>query len=286
MSTLNGKVAVVTGGGRGIGRGVSLALAAEGAKVVVNDFFKDTEGAAADQVVEEMTSAGGAALADYGDVSTFAGGAAIVDAAVEHFGRIDILVMCAGNFGFIPTLDVPEDHWDLTMAVHLKGHFACSQAAARHMVAQGEGGRIITFASRGAFYMTQPAYAAAKAGIMGLTTALAGDLGKHGITANCVLPSAGTQLFPGDDPKARTFGGMPASRSLDPSDISPLVTYLASEEAKDITGRFMYASGGDVCVFAQPLSVRGGSNTYLRKDGRWTPHELGELLPGVLGVGQ
>ncbi|MFD4511188.1 SDR family NAD(P)-dependent oxidoreductase [Streptomyces sp. NPDC058457] len=286
MSTLNGKVAVVTGGGRGVGRGISLALAAAGAQVVVNDFFKDSEGAAADRTADEITSAGGTALANYGDVSTFAGGAAIVDAAVERFGRIDILVMCAGNFGPVPTLDVTEDHWDLTMSVHLKGHFACSQAAARHMVEQGDGGRIITFASRGAFYMTQPAYAAAKAGIMGLTTALAGDLGKHGITANCILPSAGTQLFPGNDPRARTFGGMPASRSLDPEDIAPIVTYLAGDDAKDITARFFYASGGDICAFAQPLAVRGGSNTYLRKDGRWTPEELGELLPGVLGVGQ
>jgi 3-oxoacyl-[acyl-carrier protein] reductase len=286
MSTLTGKVAVVTGGGRGVGRGVSLALAAHGAHVLVNDFFKDADGSAADKVVEEITAAEGSAAASTGDVSTFAGGAAIIDAAVERFGRVDIVVMCAGNFGNVPTLELTEDHWDLTLGVHLKGHVAVSQAAARHMTEQGSGGRIITFASRGAFYMTQPAYAAAKAGIMGLTTALAGDLGKHGITANCILPSAGTQLFPGDDPRARTFGGMPASRSLDPEDIAPIVTYLAGDDAKDITGRFFYASGGDICAFAQPLAVRGGSNTYLRKDGRWTPEELGELLPGVLGVGQ
>jgi NAD(P)-dependent dehydrogenase (short-subunit alcohol dehydrogenase family) len=284
MQELTGRVALITGGGRGIGRGVALGLAAQGAEVVVNDFFRGEE-AVADVVAAEITSAGGVAVANYGDVSTFAGGRAIIDAAVAEFGRIDILVTCAGNFYPDLPMDVTEERWDAQLAVHATGTFACSQAAARHMIEQGDGGRIVTFASRGAFFGSTPAYSAAKGAVMAMSAALSGGLKGQGITVNCVLPSATTQLFPGDDATVRTFGGVAVAQSLDPNDVAPLVVYLATPHAAAITGQFFYAAGGDICIYPLPTSVGGSSATYLRKSGRWTVDEIAELLPAMLGIG-
>jgi 3-oxoacyl-[acyl-carrier protein] reductase len=285
MNALSERVAVVTGGGRGVGRGIALAFANEGIKVVVNDLARDGETPFADEVVAEIVAAGGEACADGNDVSTFAGSSKIIDTAVEQYGRIDILVMCAGNFVADQLADLTEERWDSSVAVHLRGHIGCAKAAARYMTEQGDGGRIVTVASRAAFSAPVPAYSAAKAGIMGLTSALAVGLAPAGITVNCLIPSANTQLFPGEDPNARTMGGMPASISLDPEYIAPVVTYLTSPQAGEITGRFVYASGGDVCIYAEPLALHGGSNSFVRKDGKWTAAELAEVLPSLFGVG-
>lgn len=286
MYGLEGRVAVVTGGGRGIGRGTAVALGAAGARVVVNDFFREGARSAADDVVAEIQAAGGTGLANGGDISSFSGGQALIDAAVAVYGRVDILVTCAGNFWPDMTAEVTEERWNAQLAVHATGTFACAQAAARHMTAQGEGGRIITFSSRGAFFGPTPAYAAAKGAVMAMTAALSADLSARGITANCILPSATTQLFPGDDATARTFGGVAAAQSLDPDDIAPLVVYLATPAAASITGRYLYAAGGDICVYPQPTSVGGGGSTYLRKaDGRWTVEQIAEVLPAIIGVG-
>ena len=263
MYGLDGKVAVVTGGGRGIGRGVALGFGEAGAKVVVNDFHPGS----ADEVAKEITAGSGAAIANSGDISSFAGGKALIEAAVEEFGRVDVLVTCAGNFWPDMTLDVTEERWHAQMAVHATGTFACAQAAARHMLEQGDGGRIITFSSRAAFFAPTPAYSAAKGAIMAMTAALSAGLSAQGITANCILPSATTQLFPGDDASARTFGGVAAAQSLDADDIAPLVVYLATPAAGQITGRVLYAAGGDICVYPPPTSIGGGSTTYLRKPG-------------------
>jgi 3-oxoacyl-[acyl-carrier protein] reductase len=284
MLDLTGKVAVVTGGGRGIGRGVARGLGAAGASVFVNDFFRG-EAAAANVVALEIKSDGGIATANYGDVSTFAGAQAIIDAAVAEFGRIDILVTCAGNFFADLPMDVTEERWDALLAVHATGTFACSQAAARYMIEQGDGGRIVTFASRGAFFGSTPAYSAAKGAVMAMTAALSGGLKGQGITVNCVLPSATTQLFPGDDASVRTFGGVAVAKSLDPDDVAPLVVYLTTPDAEPISGQYFYAAGGDICIYPLPTSVGGGSSTYLRKSGRWTVEEIADVLPPLLGVG-
>jgi len=211
---LDGKVAVVTGGGRGIGRGVAFGLGEAGAKVFVNDYYRGEARGAAEDVADEIHAAGGIAVANGGDISSFAGGGALIEAARKEFGRVDILVTCAGNFWPDMTLDVTEERWNAQLAVHATGTFACAQAAAKLMVEQGDGGRIITFSSRGAFFGPTPAYAAAKGAVMAMTAALSADLSARGITANCVLPSATTQLFPGDDASARTFGGVAAAESL------------------------------------------------------------------------
>jgi NAD(P)-dependent dehydrogenase (short-subunit alcohol dehydrogenase family) len=283
---LDGKVAVVTGGGRGIGRGVAFGLGEAGAKVFVNDYYRGEARGAAEDVADEIHAAGGIAVANGEDISSFAGGAALIEAARKEFGRVDILVTCAGNFWPDMTLDVTEERWNAQLAVHATGTFACAQAAAKLMVEQGDGGRIITFSSRGAFFGPTPAYAAAKGAVMAMTAALSADLSARGITANCVLPSATTQLFPGDDASARTFGGVAAAESLNPNDIAPLIVYLATPWAGQITGRFIYAAGGDICVYPLPTSVGGGGTTYLRKPGgRWTVDEIADVLPAVIGVG-
>ena len=137
---LQGKSAVVTGGGRGIGRGIALALASEGAKVVVNDIFRDTDGTnVADKVVEEITKAKGTAVANYDSVASMAGGENIIRTVTSNFGRIDILANVAGNYLSMPALEMTEEAWDSTMAVHLKGHFTCSKAAAMEMAKQKSG---------------------------------------------------------------------------------------------------------------------------------------------------
>jgi NAD(P)-dependent dehydrogenase (short-subunit alcohol dehydrogenase family) len=301
---LKGKVAVVTGGGGGIGGGIAKALAVEGVSVVVNDIPRSDGVSAADKVVDEIKNAGGNAVASYDSVTTMEGGENIVKTAVSNFGRVDILVNCAGNFKPMTNIiEMTEDDWDSVVDVHLKGHFSCIKAAAAEMIKQ-ESGRIITFSSRAAFAggggprpSSPPppppppedgprksggppgldlAYTAAKAGIVGLTMALAGVLGAHGITVNAILPSANTNLFPGTTPRGGM--GFPATVFLDPEYLAPVVVYLCTDEAKDITGQLFYASGGDVCIYNRPLQPK----SFIRKNGKWTIDELGELIPPLL----
>ncbi|MBI2958630.1 MAG: SDR family NAD(P)-dependent oxidoreductase, partial [Chloroflexi bacterium] len=206
---LEGKVAVVTGGGGGIGRGISLLAAKEGAKVVVADVGKRPDGTkAADSVVQEIVRAGGSAVASYGDVTTMAGGASIIKAAIDNWGRVDILVCCAGTSERTSIFDVTEEQFDRTIAVHIKGHFTVAKAAVPHMAKQ-RFGRIITVTSRGAFTSIRPAYGTAKAGVMGFTFALANELEPYGITVNSLSPSAVTPQFTTALDKRSGNDGMP-----------------------------------------------------------------------------
>ena len=279
---LTGKAAVITGGGGGIGGCVALALAAEGVSVVVNDFGTGPDGIKlADKVVDEVKKAGGKAVANYDSVTTVISGAKIINTAISNFGRIDILVNCAGNINHTSTLEITQEQWDAALAVHIGGHFSCSQAAARAMVQQKSGGSIVNFASRGAFPFfgaSGSTYAVAKAGILGFTTALSQELKQYGIRVNAICPNASTPLFPSTDPRGGM--GIPRTLSLDPADIAPLIVYLVTDEAKNITGQFIYAAGGDFCIFDQPLQPR----IYVRKIGKWTIDEIGAIMPG-LGLG-
>ncbi|MFW5470238.1 SDR family NAD(P)-dependent oxidoreductase [Knoellia sp. CPCC 206435] len=273
----------MTGGGRGLGRAIALELGGRGAAVVVNDLFVHEDGTpAAQRVAAEIVAAGGQALADTHDISDFDAAAHLVGAAVEAFRRLDILVTPAGNYRPSSILDLEEDEWDSVTGVHLGGHVACMRAAARQMIVQGDGGRIVTVSSRGGLFGTQVAYSGAKAAIMGLTSAAARELAEHGITVNCLLPSAMTQLFsiPAGN---RRFGGMPETLHMEPEHIAPLVAYLVSPAAAEVTGQFLYSAGTDICAYAPPLQL-AGVTTFARHTRGWTVEELAEYVPGILGL--
>jgi NAD(P)-dependent dehydrogenase (short-subunit alcohol dehydrogenase family) len=275
---LLGKVAVVTGSGSpiGIGRAVVIALAAEGASVVVNDIGKDK----ADNVVAEIVKAKGKAVANYDSVATVQGGAGIIKTALDSFGKIDILVNCAGNFFPKRFADTTEQEWDSIISVHVKGHFATCKAAVPEMIKQ-KSGRIINFSSRGATVGGgAPAYSTAKAAILGLTTSLAGDLKEYGITVNAMLPSAVTELFP--YAKKRMEDNLPVAETTQPEYVAPMVCFLATEEAKNITARFFYASGGDIVIYPQPLLLPAESPMFIRKIGKWTLEELTQVIPSLM----
>ncbi|HEY8471823.1 MAG TPA: SDR family oxidoreductase [Natronosporangium sp.] len=291
---LQGKVVVVTGGGRGIGRAIAIESARQAAQVVVCDRYRDEQGAAAaDEVVAEIKELGGEAVAVAADVATETGGDATVQAGLDAFGRVDMLVNCAGNNVRAPFVELTEQQWDSVMDVHVKGHFFCSRAAARAMIARGEGGRIVMVASRGAFYSLPKhaqgtphrypcvVYSAAKAAILGMTQTLALELAEHRITVNALIPSADTQLFPGKG--SRGAGGVPPTISLDPAYIAPFVAFLGTEAAAGITGRFVYVTGGDVCFFPQPLQLAG--SYFVRKPGKWTVDQLAETIPPIAAAG-
>lgn len=272
---LNGKVAVITGGGAGVGREVALAMAAEGAKVVINDLNKDI----ANKVVEEIKKAGGTAVAVYDSVTTMQGGENIIKAATGNFGRIDILVNCAGFCKNAPSIEVTEENWDSTIAVHLKGHFACIQPAIKEMIKQ-KTGRIINISSRAGFLFVYGGlgswpYCTAKAGIVGMTALLSAELKEHGITVNGILPSAITTGFPEKRPR---FGG---GETEGPEYLAPMFVYLATDEAKDITGQFFYVSAGDVAIMNRPMQLEG-PNKFVRKIGKWTVDELSTIIPPLL----
>jgi 3-oxoacyl-[acyl-carrier protein] reductase len=275
---LIGKSAVVTGGGGGIGREVALAMAAEGANVVVSDIGRDP----ADKVVGEIKKAGGKAVASYDNVGTMQGGANIIKTAISNFGRIDILVNCAGNFKAKGIVDITEEEWDSIINVHLKGHFSCAKAAVPEMIKQ-KSGRIINISSRAAAFGKVIAYGTAKAGILGFTAMLAAEVKEHGITVNAIFPSAQTQLFPGGAPS--TSDNMPVPPNRGPEYVAPIIVYLATDEAQNITGRYIYASGGDICFYARPFRLPGEANILIRKMGKWKIDELNEVIPPIVKQG-
>lgn len=276
---LAGKVAVLTGAGSqvGIGRETALAMAAEGAKIVVNDITKDPDGSwGADRVVKEIEAANGTAVANYDSVASMEGGQNIIKTAIDNFGRIDILVNTAGNFKAVPTVDLTEEGWDDIHNVHMKGLFACTQAAVKEMIKHGSGGRIINFTSIAAYtpdigpYGPSIAYCSAKAGVLGFTKMLSVEMQQYGITANCISPAAVTTLFP-----------MPGGKGPKPENVAPMVVYLATDEAKDITGMIFRVMAGDIWVLAPPMQTPG-PHQYLHKIDKWTVDELIQIMPRMV----
>ncbi len=255
MPDLSGKVAIVTGAGRGIGRAHALALAEAGAKVVVNDLGGTLAGEGADlspaqQVVEEIEAAGGAAVADGENVADFAGAGRLVDHAVSAFGRLDILVNNAGILRDRMLVNMSEDEWDAVIAVHLKGHFAPTRHAAAHWRERSKAGeelhaRVINTSSPSGVFgnVGQTNYGAAKAGIAGFTLIAAQELARYGVTVNCLAPNARTRMT------EETFemGDVPAGFDpLDPANMSPVVVALSADEAQGITGQVLHVWGGAV----------------------------------------
>jgi NAD(P)-dependent dehydrogenase (short-subunit alcohol dehydrogenase family) len=282
------RVVIVTGAGRGIGRAHALAFAAEGARVVVNDIGAALDGSPtsegpAEQTVREIESLGGKAVASTDDVADFEGASRLVDTAVEHFGRLDVLVNNAGFLRDRMLVNLSEQEWDAVIRVHLKGHFATLRHAAAYWRAEHKAGRTpdarIINTSSGAGLLGsvgQGNYSAAKAGIAGLTVVAAAELGRYGITVNAIAPAARTrmteQAFAED--MARPEDGFDA---MAPENVSPLVVWLGSPESAGVTGRVFEVEGGRISV-AQ--GWRHGP--VADKSARWEPGELGDVVADLL----
>ena len=283
MPNLSGKVAIVTGAGRGIGRAHALALADAGATVIVNDLGATLAGEGADaaparQVVAEIEAKGGVAAANGEDVADFLGAERLVRQAVDDFGRLDILVCNAGILRDRMLVNMTEDEWDSVIAVHLKGHFAPTRHAAAHWRERAKAGeevrgRVVTTSSPSGVFgnVGQTNYGAAKAGIAGFTLIAAQELARYGVTVNCLAPNARTRMT------EETFDLGDAGDGfdpLDPANMSPLVVALCADEAQGITGQVFHVWGGAV------NALRGWSAGELfESEGR---PDAGTLLDALL----
>ncbi|MFF1680171.1 SDR family oxidoreductase [Streptomyces sp. NPDC058256] len=275
---LAGKVIAVTGAGRGIGRAVALAAAAEGARVVVNDYGVSVEGAQptssiAEAVVKEIEAAGGDAVAVADDISSMAGGQRVVDAALTSYGRIDGVVCVAGILRERMLFNMSEEEWDPVLATHLKGTFTVFRAASAVMRKQGSGTLIGFTSGNHQGSVSQANYSAAKGGIISLVRSAALGLHKYGVTANAVAPVARTRMSAGVPMELTEIG--------EPEDVAALVVYLLSDRACEerITGQVYTIAGPKIAVWAQPRELRAAY-----AEGSWTPERIADFLPGSVGV--
>src|SRR3989440_7622168 len=272
MPDLSGKVAIVTGAGRGIGRSHAFALARAGATIVVNDLGAGLAGEGSDpgpaeQVVEEIRAGGGEASTNGENVADFAGAGRLVQQTVDEFGRLDILINNAGILRDRMLVNMTEEEWDSVIAVHLKGHFAPTQHAAAHWRERSKAGeevraRVVNTSSPSGVFgnVGQTNYGAAKAGIAGFTIIAAQELARYGVTVNCLAPNARTRMT------EETFemGERPAGFDpLDPANISPVVVALCADDAQEITGQVFHVWGGAV----NALQGWTGGELFQRDDG-------------------
>jgi NAD(P)-dependent dehydrogenase (short-subunit alcohol dehydrogenase family) len=275
MGLLEGKVAIITGAGGGIGRQHALLFAKEGAKVVVNDLGGDRHGGGkgsemADAVVEEIKKAGGDAVANYDSVSTREGADGMLWSALNKFGKVDILVNNAGVLRDKTFLNMSDADWNLVFDVHMKGTYYCSQAVCRQLKVQNSGGRIINTTSVSGLMgnFGQANYSAAKAGIYGFTRTLSMEMARAKVTVNAIAPVAFTRMT--EDLKM--VQAIPnAKEMLAPEHISPVVLFLASDLAADITGTIVGVMGPKVSIYKM-LETAGTTP----KGSNWTPQELRE----------
>jgi NAD(P)-dependent dehydrogenase (short-subunit alcohol dehydrogenase family) len=294
---LKGRVAVVTGAGKGLGRAEAIGLAAQGAEVVVNDLGAAINGSGTsqeptDEVVAAIEGAGGTAVPSYDSVATAEGAERIMKTAVDSFGRIDVLVNNAGFTRDRMVYNVTDEEWDAVIRVNLYGTFFCTRSACKVMREQGYGRIINTSSHAGLGNMGQASYSAAKEGIVGFTRTVARDMGRYGVTCNVIRPVAGTRGFQEmveekglKEAWTKMWGEELAERRIRqmlelnrPEDVASLVVYLASEKADHINSCVFEVWHGHVGIYQDPLPVA----QVLWKDGRWTPEELAGTMPSTL----
>lgn len=282
MSILQGRIAVVTGAGRGIGRAHALELARQGAKVVVNDFgvslAGEREESPADSVVAEIKALGGEAVANGADVADFAQAQALVQQAIDTFGGLDILVNNAGFVRDRMLVNTSEEEWDAVIRVHLKGHFAPLRHAGAYWRTESKEGRqrdarVINTSSGAGLQgsIGQTTYSAAKAGIAGMTLVAAAEMGRYGVTVNAIAPVAQTRM---------TEGAFDTSQMAQPEDNSPIVAWLASVDSADVTGRVIEIDGGQICV---EQGWTHGPKCDIGR--RWETVEVGSALRELIAEG-
>jgi NAD(P)-dependent dehydrogenase (short-subunit alcohol dehydrogenase family) len=284
MRTLEGRVAIVTGAGRGIGASVARLLAAQGARVVANDLGVSLRGESpderpADAVVAQITEAGGEALSNHGDVSDFEVAAALVRQAVEGFGRLDVVVNVAGILRDRMVFNMTEEEWDAVIRVHMRGTFCTTHHAAVHWREQRNRDghfRLVNFTSASGLHGSpgQPNYAAAKMGIVGFTYSCANALAPYGVTANAVSPGAATRMTESVPAERRRVASGADERS--PDNIAPIVAYLASERSDWCTGQVISARGYEVGLYDTPKVVR-----QIVTSGPWETERLAELVERI-----
>jgi len=287
MGICEGRVVIVTGAGRGLGRAHALEFARQGAKVVVNDLGVALDGSSAESpaagVAEEIRAAGGEALADGADVADWAQVQQLLRRTLDTFGGLDVVVNNAGFVRDRMFVSCSEEEWDAVLRVHLKGHFCLSRLAAEHWRGRAKAGqpvaaRIINTSSgaglRGS--MGQSAYSAAKAGIAALTLVQAAELGRYGITANAIAPAARTRMTEAffAETMAKPESGFDA---MAPGNVSPLVVWLGSAESQEVTGRCFELSGGEIC-----LNDGWRVGPKRSRDSRWEADEVGAAVHELL----
>lgn len=292
MGICDGRIVIVTGAGRGIGREHALAFAAEGAKVVVNDLGAGIDGTdvgehPAEQVVAEIKAAGGEAVVNGNDISSWDGAKQLVQQAIDTFGGLDVLVNNAGFLRDKMLVGMSEEEWDKVTTVHLKGHYAPLRHAAEYWRAESKAGRpraarvINTSSGAGLFgSVGQGNYATAKAGIALLTIQTAAEMKGYGVTANAIAPSARTRMTTSAGEGMASQMAAPEDGSfdvMDPANVSPLVVWLGSEESGDVTGRVFEVEGGKVTVCDG--WQRAASED---KGAKWDPAELGSVVPRLI----
>jgi NAD(P)-dependent dehydrogenase (short-subunit alcohol dehydrogenase family) len=264
MGTLDGRVAIVTGAGRGIGRSVATLLASEGAAVVVNDLGAAVDGSGSDagpaqQAVDEMAAAGGKAIASGADISDHVAAEDLIKTAISEFGRLDVLVNVAGILRDRMVFNMTEQEWDDVIRVHLKGTFNTTKFASaywRSLRDESAQNRIINFTSVSGLHGApgQPNYAAAKMGIVGLTYSCAHSLAKYGVTVNAISPAASTRMTD-SVPTGRRRARAASADERSPDNVAPVVAYLASERSGWINGRIVHSAGYEVSLYSDPQPV-------------------------------
>ncbi len=286
---LKNRVAIVTGSGQGIGRAIAVALAGEGAKVVTNNRKPGTSGGDAETTAREIRGRGSQALPFFGDVSNFETARQLVQAAVDNFGRLDILINNAALVATNKLWDITEEEWDQIVNSSLKGSFNCIRHACSLMIEQ-RWGRIINTTSRVWLVATERAhYAAAKAGIVGLTRAVARDVGSHRVTCNAYAPAAATRINADAETRAlfkrRYEAGLYTREEYEarmnlpsPETETPMVVYLCTEEAADINGQVFDVRSDSISIYSEPVMEK----TITKGKDLWTIDELIELVPKVL----